>query len=71
MYTKLKNDRMVKPLYKWKPISTRSAGRPTIIWENCTNRRFKYCIMNRSHWTTLIQHRDEWKEVAEKAKTCK
>jgi hypothetical protein len=28
-------------------------------------------IMTGNHWTTLIQHRDEWKEVAEKAKTCK
>ena len=28
------NDRNVKTLYEWKPISTRLAGRPKIILEN-------------------------------------
>jgi hypothetical protein len=27
------NDRMVKRLYKWKPICTRIAGRPKPRWE--------------------------------------
>jgi hypothetical protein len=28
------NDRMVKKLYEWEPISTRLVGRPEVRWEN-------------------------------------
>jgi len=28
------NNRMLKKLNKWKPISTRFTGRPRIKWEN-------------------------------------
>jgi hypothetical protein len=29
-------ERMVKKLYEWKPVSTRLAERPKLIWENDT-----------------------------------
>ena len=31
---RITDDRMVKKLYEWKPMSTRLPGRPNIRWEN-------------------------------------
>ena len=46
------NDRMVKKLYEWKPICTRSAGRPKVGWENDIK---DLSIIKINNWTICIQ----------------
>ena len=56
-------ERMVKKVYKWKPMLTRSLGRPKNRWEDDMK---KLKIRN---WTSCIQDRNNWKLHVEKAKT--
>jgi hypothetical protein len=59
---------MVKKLCKWKPLSTRLAGRPKIRWENDIREDLR--IIEISNWTKCIEDQIKWKEVVEKVKTC-
>jgi len=59
-------DRMVKKLRVWKPLSTRLAGRPKIIWENDIKGDLRIMIIN--NWIKCTQEWVIWKEVVEKAK---
>ena len=62
-------ERMVKKVYKWKPMLTRPLGRPKNRWEDdIRNDMKKLKIKN---WTSYIQGRNEWKLCVEKAKTFK
>jgi heme oxygenase len=62
-------ERMVKKLYKWKPMLTRPLGRPKNRWENdIRNDMKKLKIKN---WTSYIQDRNKWKLYVEKVKTFK
>jgi hypothetical protein len=60
-------ERMVKRVYNWKPMLTRTLGRPKNRWENyIINDIKKLKIKN---WTRCIQDRNKWKLYIEKAKT--
>ena len=62
-------ERMVKRVYKWKPMLTRPPGRPKNRWEDdIRNDTKKLKIKN---WTSYIQDCSKWKLYAEKAKTFK
>jgi len=62
-------DRMVKRVYKWKPMLTRPLGRPKNRWEvDIINGMKKLKIKN---WTSYILDRKKWKLYVEKAKTFK
>jgi hypothetical protein len=62
-------ERMVKKVYKWKPILTRPLGRPKNRREDdIRNDMKKLKIKN---WTSCIQNRNKWKLCAEKVKTFK
>ena len=62
-------ERMVKRVYKWKPMLTRPLGRPKNRWEDdIINDMKKLKIKN---WTSCIQDRSKWKLCVEKAKTFK
>jgi hypothetical protein len=62
-------ERMVKRVYKWKPMLTLPLGRPKNKWEDdIINDMKKMKIKN---WTSCIQDRSTWKLFAEKAKTFK
>ena len=62
-------ERMVKRVYKWKPMLTRRLGRPKNRWEDdIINDMKKLKIKNR---TSCIQDRNKWKLIVEKAKTFK
>ena len=62
-------ERMVKRVYKWKPMLTRPLGRPKNRWEDdIINEMKKMKIKN---WTSCIQDRSKWKLYVEKAKTFK
>jgi len=62
-------ERMVKRVYKWKPMLTRPPGRPKSRWgDYIINDMKKLKIKN---WTSYIQDCSKWKLYAEKAKTFK
>jgi hypothetical protein len=66
---RLPEERMVKGVYKWKPMLTRPLGRPKNRWENDTiNNMKKLKIKN---WTSCSQDRNKWKLYVEKAKRFK
>ena len=58
-------ERMVKRVYKWKPMLTRPLGRTKNRWEDDVK---KLKIKN---WTSCIQDRNKWKLYVEKDKTFK
>jgi hypothetical protein len=60
---------MVKRVYKWKPMLTRSLGRPKNRWEDDKINDTKKLKIKNS--TSCIQDRNKWKLYVEKAKTCK
>jgi hypothetical protein len=60
---------LIKNLYEWKPISTRSAGRPKNSWKNGIKENLSTMKIN--NWTRCIQDRIKWREVVEKTKTFK
>jgi hypothetical protein len=54
-------ERIVKRVYKWKPLLTRPLDRPKNRWEDDrTNDMKKLKIMN---WTSCIQDRNKWRRV--------
>jgi hypothetical protein len=62
-------ERMVKKVYKWKPMLRRPLGRPKNRWEDdIMNDIKKLKIKN---WTNCIQDRKNGKLYIEKAKTLK
>jgi hypothetical protein len=58
-------ERMVKKVYKWKPMLRRQLGRPKNRWEDDIK---KLKIKNS---TNCIQDHKNWKLYVEKAKTFK
>jgi hypothetical protein len=61
------DNRMVKKVYKWTPMSTRSLGRPKNRWEDDVK---NYVISMRiNSWKDYIRNRSKWKEFVETAKT--
>ena len=66
---RMPEERMVKQVYKWKPMSIRPQGRPKNRWEDdIRNDMKKLKIKN---WISFIQDRNKWKSYIEKAKTFK
>ena len=66
---RIPEDRMVKRVYKWKPMLKRPLGRPKNRCENdITNDMKKQKIKN---WTRCIQDHNKWKLYVEKSKTFK
>jgi hypothetical protein len=58
-------ERMVKKIYKWKPMLTRPKNR----WENYIRNDMKKLKIK--NWTSYIQDRNKWKLYVEKVKTFK
>ena len=56
-----------KKIFKWKPLTKRSQGRPKYTWDD--NIKQDICQMNIKNWIARVQNRGKWKEVVEKAKT--
>ena len=66
---RMAEERMVKRLYKWKPMLIRTLGRPNNRWEvDIINYMKKLKIKN---WTSCIQDSNKWKLYVEKDKTFK
>jgi len=62
-------ERMVKRVYKWKPMLTRTLGRPKNRWDDDIINDIKKLKTN--NWTSCIQDRNNWKLHVKKAKTFK
>jgi hypothetical protein len=64
---RMSDNRMVKKIYKWKPITTRLQGRPKSRWDDNVNQDI--CKMKIKNWTVCVQDCGKWRDVVEKAKT--
>jgi hypothetical protein len=64
---RMADNRMVKKIYKWKPITTRLQRRPKSRWDD--NVKQDVCKMKIKNWTVCVQDRGKWRDVVEKAKT--
>ena len=64
---RMSDDRMVKKIYKCKPITTRLQGRPKSRWDGDVKQDI--CKMKINNWTVCVQHRGKWRDVFEKDKT--
>ena len=64
---RMPDGRMVKKIYKWTPMLTRSQGRPKTRLEDDVKNDVK--TMGLSKWKDCIKNRPTWKGVVEKAKT--
>jgi len=62
----MSEERMVKKVYKWKPMSTRPLRRPKYRWEDDINDMKKLKINN---WTSCNHDLSNWKLYVEGAKT--
>ena len=64
---RLSEERVVKKVYKWKPMLTRPLGRPKNRWkDDIRNDKKKLKIKNQ---TSCIRDRNDCKLYVEKAKT--
>jgi hypothetical protein len=61
------DDRRVNKLFIWKPIASRSQGRPKNRWDDDVLNDIKQLGIN--DWRRCIYDRIKWKAVVEKAKT--
>ena len=66
---RMPKERMVKKVYKWKPMSIRPQGRPKNRWADDIRNDMKELKIK--NWISCIQDRNKWKSYAEKAKTFK
>ena len=57
---------IAKRIYKWKPFTGRSAGRPKSRWEYDVRNDLKK--MKLTKWAEQVQGRFKWKDIVEKAK---
>ena len=62
-------EKMVKIVHKWKPMSIRPQRRPKNRWEDDVRSDMKKLKIK--NWISCIQDRNKWKSYAEKAKTLK
>jgi hypothetical protein len=61
------DDSMVKKVYEWTPMSTRSKGRPKHRWEDDV--KSDVANMRITNWKDCIRNRTKWKEFVQKAKS--
>ena len=64
---RMQDQRLVKKIYKWKPIANRRLDRPKNIWEDDVLNDLK--LLKVSNWMKIVGNRKEWKKVVEKTKT--
>ena len=59
----MSDNRTVKKIYKWKPVTTRLQGRPKSRWDG--NGKEDICKMKIQNWTVCVQDRGKWRDVVE------
>ena len=66
---RMPEERMVKQVHKWKPMSIRPKGRPKNRWEDGIRNDMKKLKIE--NWISCIQYRIKWKSCVKMAKTFK
>ena len=66
---RMRNERVAKTIYKWKPYATRPKGRPRLRWEDDVRNDLRK--MGVKNWKQTAQERKQWNEIIEQAKTHK
>jgi hypothetical protein len=66
---RMPEERMVKKIYKWKPMLRRPLRKPKNRWEDDIRNDIKKLKIK--NWTNCIQDRKNWKLYVEQAKTFK
>jgi hypothetical protein len=56
-----------KKFKRWKPMSKRPIGRPETRWEDDVLGDIR--SLNVNNWKKVLQDRDRWREVVERART--
>jgi hypothetical protein len=64
---RMSDNRMVKKIYKWKPITTILKVRLKSKWYD--NIKQDICKTKVKNWTVCVQDRSKWRDVVDKAKT--
>jgi hypothetical protein len=64
---RMPGSRIVKKIFNWTPLTTRTKGRPKQRWED--NIIQDICHVKIKNWTACVQDRIEWRKVVEKAIT--
>ena len=64
---RMAEDKNVKNIKRWKPMSKRPIGRPKIRWEDDVLEYIK--STNVRNWKNVAQNRERWKKVVEQART--
>jgi len=64
---RMPDNSMVKKVYEWTPVLTRSLGRPKNRWEDDV--KSDITKMKITNWKDCIRNWPKWKEFVEKAKT--
>ena len=64
---RMPDDSMIKKVYEWTPMSTRSKGRPKHMWEDDV--KSDVVNMRITNWKDCIRNRPKLKEFFEKVKT--
>ena len=64
---RMPDNRTVKKIFQWKPLTKRSQGRHKYRWKD--NIKQDICQMKIKNWIAGVQDRGKWKDVVEKAKT--
>jgi len=64
---RMPDTRTVKKIFKWKPLTKRSQGRPKYRWEDNTKQDIGQIKIK--NWIACVQNRGKWKDVVEKDKT--
>ena len=64
---RMDDKRTPKRILQWKPIGTRTTGRPGKRWIAGIEEDLQ--IMGKRRWRKQCEERREWKKITEKAKT--
>jgi hypothetical protein len=64
---RMTEDNIVQMIKRWKPMSKRPIGRPKMRWEDDVLEDVR--SMNVRNWKKVVQNRDSWKKVVERART--
>ena len=64
---RMDNERTPKIVGDWRPIAVRRIGRKRLRWESDV--REDLGNMKIQNWTEMHMNREEWKRIAEQAKT--
>jgi hypothetical protein len=62
----MNSERLVKGIYTWKPLGTRTAGKPNSRWEDDVMKDLKLMKIKKRK-----KNRDQWRRIVEKVKTFK